>query len=742
MLGGCVALQPRETTLLQQNRYAELREVMEQKVRDVSSAPTGDLVYLCFAYAKIRQYDRLFPCIEQMQTNIDRGDTKLYWFDFSAAPALLRAQALIEFGDYKAAIEQAVVAERLTRPEDAYLQMRIYALSALAHAHALDGDTAGAERAAAALATVDTSYPNTLMASDKYMGLARVYMARGQYRQALDAMQRDDAETAGLKAFADLITGASLAGQSVFAYWDLPKRYIIARARLESGDAAGARQDYDRLLATPGIEQNGDIHWIMLADRGRIAEADGDRTGALARYRRAVDIVEGQRATIRAEAARIGFVGDKQDLYRRLVALLISQGEVAEAFAYVERAKARALVDLLASRRPAARRGAAGADALLAEVDRAERAAAELDPSLPAAEAVRRRSALSDLRSRLAAAAPDLAALVTVIPSTAGEIQVRLPPDETLVEYYGGGDDLFAFVMTRETLTARRLEGGKLREAVAALRNLLEGPEKDPLPAARALHARILAPIADRLRTEKLLIVPHDILHYVPFNALHDGTRYLIDAHALRMLPSASVLRFLPDGSADNGRLLIIGNPSLDLPGAEEEARAIAGTTPGATLLLREQGTKLAVTEMAGRFSRIHFASHGMFLPEAPLDSGLLLAAPRRQDGILRVSELYGLTLEADLVTLSACQTALGAIAAGDDVVGFTRGFLYAGARTIISSLWSVEDRATRDLMIHFYGNLGRGSKQTAFRRAQRAVKEQYRPPFFWAAFQVTGAGS
>ena len=114
---------------------------------------------------------------------------------------------------------------------------------------------------------------------------------------------------------------------------------------------------------------------------------------------------------------------------------------------------------------------------------------------------------------------------------------------------------------------------------------------------------------------------------------------------------------------------------------------------------------------------------------DSPLNSALLLAKDKDNDGMLRAGDLYNLSLNADLVTLSACETALGKVATGDDVVGFTRGFLYAGARSFVSSLWQVDDQATRDLMVNFYTNFSQMSKDEALRQAQMKVKKQYPHP-------------
>src|SRR5262249_45294605 len=139
-------------------------------------------------------------------------------------------------------------------------------------------------------------------------------------------------------------------------------------------------------------------------------------------------------------------------------------------------------------------------------------------------------------------------------------------------------------------------------------------------------------------------------------------------------------------------------------------------------------------------FAMLHFATHGKFDAAAPLSSGLYLAgAPPAS--VLTVADLYGLDFEADLVTLSACETGLGTIANGDDVIGLTRGFLYAGGRTIVASLWEVDDAATAALMVDFYRQMRTADKREALRLAQLETRARFPQPFYWAAFQVIGRG-
>jgi CHAT domain-containing protein len=261
------------------------------------------------------------------------------------------------------------------------------------------------------------------------------------------------------------------------------------------------------------------------------------------------------------------------------------------------------------------------------------------------------------------------------------------------------------------------------------------------------LYEKLIQPLESMIYTKNLTIVPHGALHYLPFNALNSGGEYLIDRYSIRILPSASVMQFLKDRREGHaGNLLAFGNPDLgdptyDLPGAQNEAIAITKDQTKSKLLLRNQATETAVKQYGAGFRYLHFAVHGIFDAEKPLSSGLLLSGDDENDGTLSVGELYDLYLPADLVTLSACETALGEVANGDDVVGFTRGFLYAGTSSIISSLWKVDDKATSILMQQFYKSLEESDKRSALRTAQLKIKDNYNShPYFWAAFQITGS--
>jgi len=145
------------------------------------------------------------------------------------------------------------------------------------------------------------------------------------------------------------------------------------------------------------------------------------------------------------------------------------------------------------------------------------------------------------------------------------------------------------------------------------------------------------------------------------------------------------------------------------------------------------------VRRYGGDYYYIHFATHGQFSPDNPLQSALLLSPDARSNGMLTVDKLYSMQLNANLVTLSACETGLSKVANGDELVGLTRGFLYAGASSIVASLWKVDDLATAYLMVRFYRGMQQTDKLDALRKAQLETRKKYPHPYYWSAFQLTG---
>jgi len=525
---------------------------------------------------------------------------------------------------------------------------------------------------------------------------------------------------------------------------DVANALVYAEALARLGQTVRARTVLDSMLAKPGIAEMGGLYWATLYERGKIAAHDGERDKAIALLRLAVDEIERVRVTIAYEGAKIGFAGDKQEVYAELAGMLAASGQWEEVLRVVERAKARALVDLLAQQRSVS--PPADADRNVQELLAiAEKAGIDSQPALgPTAKQTR--GAIIAARADLALRAPEVASLVTVQNLPVSDLAARVAPDEILIDYYISGDALYALVVKSGGVEGFKLSAAGLDDEVRAYRKSIVqpfGPDIDG--PSRALYDRLIRPLERTLKGSHLTICPHGILHYLPFSALSDGNAYLVDRFALRLLPSATTLAYLKSEIPSKaGRLLALGNPDLgnpayDLPKAQEEARHVAALYPASRALVRGEATKTAVRKLGSGFSMLHFATHGIFDADTPLESGLLLANESGIDGRLTVTDLYGLTLDAELVTLSACETGLGKVANGDDVIGLTRGFLYAGARSIVASLWEVDDDSTESLMVNFYRNLRDLDKSEALRMAQIETRQRYPHPMFWAAFQLVG---
>ena len=327
------------------------------------------------------------------------------------------------------------------------------------------------------------------------------------------------------------------------------------------------------------------------------------------------------------------------------------------------------------------------------------------------------------------------------------EIAARLAADETLIDYYRADDALYALIMNGTTIKGFMLSAVGLDDDVKAFRAAIERRDAKAAELGKPLYNRLIRPLLGDIKGSKLIIAPHGVLHYLPFVALMDGDQYLIDRFSLRLIPSAGTLVYLKnDHPAKTGKLLALGNPDLgnarfDLPNAQIEAVNVAALFPASRALVRADASKTAIKELGNGFSILHFATHGKFNTDDPLSSGLYLAKGNETDGVLTVGDLYTLRWDADLVTLSACETGLGKVANGDDVIGLIRGFLYAGARSIVASLWEVDDAATEQLMVSFYRNLETHDKRESLRLAQIETRKTYPHPMFWAAFQIVGRG-
>ena len=753
-------------------QYGELAKLGESKAAHSDKLSTSDIYPLCLSYSQLKNYSKLFPCIDKLEDNIRKGDDtvdlagnstffrvgmtiaspfqggmKAMKPNVTPYPNIWRAQAYIELGEYNKAIEEAqkgydrIPAGKNTAHWDT--DLKIYALYTLSLAYALNKDQDHAEQYLKILENLPIPFVGSAgTAPKKENAIAKVFMALKQYDKALEHLKDN---WGAFRSLTNVLTGASFEGQDMYIYIELPQRFMLSKCLFETGKIEEAKAGYDALLKLPQTRDNGEILWMILFDRGRIAEQERNLKLAIDLYRQAVDVIEQQRSTINTEASKIGFVGDKQAVYRHLVAALFNDKQYLSALEYIERSKSRALVDMLATKKDFAVQAGNEQQVreLLAMTDKSEQEALVQDVR---SKKDNTRSLIIKTKEQLQQQASELASLVSVTSMTVAEIQTLIPADETLIEYYYTDKDLYAFVLTSQGLSAMRLEGGSLAEEIRTFRKSLENISSASYETlSRQLFHKLVKPAESSLHTRKLIIVPHGALHYLPFYALHDGSDYVIERYSIRMLPSASVINYLQRQKvAKTGDILAFGNPDLgdpkyDLIYAQNEAIAVSKTRPRSKVFLRKEATETALKKYGAGFSYIHFATHGEFDADKPLNSAILLAVDAESDGKLTVDKLYSMRLDADLVTLSACETGLGKVANGDDVVGLTRGFLYAGSSSIVASLWKVDDLATSQLMTRFYSEIQKTDKREALRTAQMETKKKYPHPYYWASFQLTG---
>jgi CHAT domain-containing protein len=331
-------------------------------------------------------------------------------------------------------------------------------------------------------------------------------------------------------------------------------------------------------------------------------------------------------------------------------------------------------------------------------------------------------------------------------------VRNALKPNEAIVEYHSLEKSMVVWVIRREGLTGHTLPIARadMDSAVTDFRNAIVRRRQSALTYGDKLYALLIAPLGLR-DNERLIIVPHGALHYLPFQALHNPDGFLIERHPVALEPSASIAVQLVQRERNvASKLVAFGNPTIApayaLPGAEAEVRGIAPLFASKEVFLQGDATRMSFRDNAPTGRILHVATHAQADTIDPLHSRILLApATQPADGpdSLLAKDIYNLKLNnVSLVTLSACETGLGRIARGDEILGFTRAFFYAGASSLIVSMWPVADESSALTMRTFYSQLANGDEAIdAMRTAQLAVlhNPRFAHPFFWAPFDLMG---
>jgi CHAT domain-containing protein len=548
------------------------------------------------------------------------------------------------------------------------------------------------------------------------------------------------------------MVAADLLARSVAFCRDVADRFCeaaslsqLAAAEVALGRRASAREHLDTALVIAREHHDPVEEASALVGRARLAGDAGRLPAALDDVQAALRIIESQRANVLSPELRTSFLASTRGAYETAIDLLMRQhadapsgGYAGRALAVSERARSRSLLDSLSAAR--------FAPAQLLEL-------------------------------------PD--------------IQASLEPSDALLEFALGDQRSYLWVITASSLRAYRLAGRGVIEAAAIRAH--EAVQQSHRPGLRTQARRALSDVgqllfadaARELTADRLIVVADGALQFVPFAAVSiraDGEPLLV-RHEIVTLPSASAVATLrsplPDRRTPDRTLALLADPVFQIKDARaphsgagaphrttprdlvrsvadtaatlerleytgEEARRIASlVSPSQALVaLGLDATRdQALSRELGRYRFVHFASHALVNTRRPHLSGIVLSTIGRdgavQDGFLRLADIYAMQLAADVVVLSACQTALGRDVRGEGLVGLTRGFLHAGARSVVSTLWEVRDRQTAELMARFYeGMLREGlTPGAALRRAQLITMREpaSAAPFYWAAFGVHG---
>ena len=488
-------------------------------------------------------------------------------------------------------------------------------------------------------------------------------------------------------------------------------------------------------------ESQGDANRITSTST-RIADllrVSGQPAEAIAFYHKAIQQTESARALLQSEDYRQSYFEGGLGAYVSMIETLLAASKPGEAFNYNERARSRLFLDVLGSKVRLSR--------TKGNLQEEEKSLSENLATLSARFAAEREAA-ETLREELARERGEIeqrysafidkvrnkdreqASLMNVEPLKLTEIQALLDPGQTLLEYFVTPEKTFLWVVTKDRLKALTIpisdkdlavKVGALRKAISELRSIPEYRK-----VARDLYGLLLGPALSDIKGKELMIVPHGILHYLPFQALYSPRgKYLIEEHSLSYLSSASLLQFTTaKRKPRREKILAVGNPRLinpaiELNAAESETREVARLYPGSTTLVKREATEEKIKRLSMGYDVLHFAAHAELRDDDPLSSAILLANEGKEDGRLEVREIFQMNINADLVVLSGCETGLGKVSDGDEFVGLTRAFIYAGTPSVIASLWKVEDSSTARLMASFYKNLKTMSKVKALRQAQ-----------------------
>src|SRR5271166_5412019 len=614
---------------------------------------------------------------------------------------------------------------------------------------------------------------------------ARSQQKQGHEAQLLIVLGKLAAQSGNQQeAIANLEDAGQFAARVQFYRMEADAMFELAKLYRDSGDLATADARATQGLAAS--QRVGDRYYVprnltILADlkarRGRIADAK-------ALYKHAEDVIDGMlggddsywNSSIAAAMSQT---------YLQHFELVAKEGDTAGAFQILERVRGRTLASALEDRKAAPRSGSTEAATLDSYVANTQTRLMQANSPV---ERERLLDALAEYEWRLRLAWNEGDQRFPTDPAPLTQVQESLKSDETLLEYVLAEPNSFCISVTRNTASLRVVPVGRKEIETLVQRYVDEIRAKKPgAEEAKQLHAFLVQPIPETSTGKRLVVVPDGILNLLPFEALRNSQgQYLLTSAAISYAPSATVLDALRrrdkqqetarpflgvgdvayenQGGKGNriaatetlrGRFVrsfadFVGMPLHDLPQTREEVESISRIVgKDAETLYGASATESAFKkEPLNQFRVLHLAVHGFADPQYPERSALVLGADPKagEDGLFQVREIKKLRLNADLTTLSACDTGVGKLQGEEGVSDLAEAFLAAGSKTVVASLWSADDTFASALMERFYQRLALGQEtSSALRGAKLDLLTKYGEqvsPFYWAGFVAIGDAS
>lgn len=609
--------------------------------------------------------------------------------------------------------------------------------------------------------------------------IGSAYSARGEQDKALESLQK------GLEIQKAIGAGAQIP-------FTLAWMAAVDNLKGDFQGALSASANARSLAEASGMRE---AIWRADLEQGKALQGRGEGSQAEAEFERAIATIEALRAdVVGAESEHEGFFQDKLEPYHRMLELLVASKRNAEAFRYAERAKARVLLDVFKNGRTQLSEVMSAEERerdqnlrlKLASLNaRMVRAGAGSSPAQRAAvmdEINRARLEFSDYETalyarhpqwKLRAGAIDPVSLNVALDMMQGDSTAFVEfavAEERVYVFAGGGGRPAKFKVFTVPISRK-----ELADRVERFRKQLADRDLGFRASATALYKVLLEPAAEVLAGKsRIVLVPDGVLWEMPFSALvNPAGQYLMEKCAIAYAPSLTALKAMIEvkrqrrPSAGQTALLAIGNPSFEgeahsraqalyrdeqlgsLPLAEAEAQSL-GRIYGekqSRIYIGREASESRFKKEAGEPRVLHLATHGILNNASPLYSYLLLAQDSNggpEDGLLEAHELLQMKLRAELVVLSACETARGRVSPGEGVIGLSWALLVAGAPTTVLSQWKVESESTSRLMVAFHQNRRKQmSDAEALREAALSIRKDpsFQHPFYWASFIVIGAG-